>query len=104
MKKSYRGAFVALGLVLTVAGWAAAVVLDHPQERKFTQWIAMSGTVDSIDAEAHKIKIAGRNFDLAYDVQVVRGDSYGVLSDVKTGDKVSIRYLRAGLVVTTIRL
>ncbi len=104
MKKSYLGTFVALGIVLTVAGFAAAVVLDHPQERKYTQWIAMTGTIDSVDAEAHKIQIGGREFALDHDAQVIRGDSYGALSDLKTGDTVTVRYLRAGLVVTSIRL
>lgn len=109
MNKVYFGSLLGVALVIGIVGLGSAqVILDHPQERKYTQWIAASGTVESIDVDAHKISISTekggvREFNLDREVRVIRGESLGNISDVKNGDKVTVRYLRAGLIVTTIK-
>lgn len=108
MNKVYYGSLIAFALISIAGLGSAQVILDHPQERKYTQWIAASGTVESIDTDAHKINIRTdkggvREFSIDRDVRVIRGESLGNLSDVKSGDNVSVRYLRAGLIVTTIK-
>lgn len=108
MNKVYFGSLIGLALIGVVGIASAQVILDHPQERKYTQWIAVSGTVDSVDVDAKKLRLKTDKggtweFSVDPDVRVIRGESLGSLSDVKTGDNVSVRYLRAGLVVTTIK-
>jgi hypothetical protein len=99
-----------MAAVLTV-GMAGSVRAggkwEHPQEKKYTQFISLKGTVDSVDEAARQIRIknaAGdvRQFPIDYDVRVLTNDERGQLSDVKPGENVVVRYLRAGLTVTSI--
>lgn len=104
----FEKVLMAVVLTIGVAGLArAGGKWEHPQEKKFTQFISLKGSVDSIDEASRSISIktsAGnvRQFPVDYDVRVLKDGERGQLSDLKTGEDVLVRYLRAGLTVTSI--
>lgn len=85
----------------------AAGKWEHPQEKKYTMYISLKGTLDSVDETNHKITLktesgSVREFPLDYDVYVLKEGERGQLSDLKPGSEVLVRYLRQGLTVTSI--
>jgi NADH dehydrogenase FAD-containing subunit len=104
----YEKLLMAAVLTVGIAGSVrAAGKWEHPQEKKFTQFISLKGTVESIDEASRQISIknaAGnvRQFPIDYDVRVLSNGERVQLSDVKPGENVLVRYLRAGLTVTSI--
>ncbi len=104
----FEKVLMAVVLTIGVAGLArAGGKWEHPQEKKYTQFISLRGTVDSVDEAGRQIQIknaAGdvRQFPVDYDVRVLTNGERGQLSDVKAGENVMVRYLRADLTVTSI--
>ena len=101
-------ATLALGVGAVHATTNMDLATNNLDEAKYTQWITLDGTIESIDTENDMIQIKTENgtvrdFALSPDVNVERNNQTAEVSELSVGDQVKIHYLRDGRLVTTVK-
>jgi hypothetical protein len=85
----------------------ADLLTGHPLEAKYTDYIAVEGTVQNINTEDNLIEIQDRNgsirtFSLDPNTHVWKGTESANIEDVQTGTPVLVKYQRDDQMVSTL--